>query len=128
MKHLKGFNQITKIFEADNVDFALTEVNQKAGELRKEMLKHGLKIHVKVNDKTFKYEPESSDSKDPWSTKKTVESHDSFLVVGQKSIHIGIGKETKKAPEILKYVEENFKDFDIQKKQSAEYWEILIKK
>jgi hypothetical protein len=116
--------------ESDPVDFKLTELkNEKVSELKKVMVDNGLKVYYKLAGKEYKYEAPTAGS--GWDAKKSGNDiHDSYLIWGGKpsdSIDVGIGKDTNKAQDILKFIENTFKEgYTIKKGGGGSYWEIRI--
>ena len=130
------YNQKISLIETqlneDNsqVDFKLTELkNEKVSELKKVMVDNGLKVSYKLAGKDYKYEAPIIGS--GWDAKKSgSDIHNSYLFWGGKpsdSIVVGIGKDTNKAQDILKFVENTFKEgYTIKKGGGGSYWEIKI--
>lgn len=115
--------------ESDDVDFKLTELkNPKVSELKKMMVEKGLKVYYKIAGKEYKYEAPTTGS--GWDAKKGSSIHDSYMYWNGNSdgvIMVGIGKNTNKAQDILKFIEDTFKDgYVIKKGGSGDYWEIRI--
>jgi hypothetical protein len=114
--------------ESDVIDFKFTEIgNQKAGDLRNEMIKQGLKVDVKIDNETYPYK--ASNTGTGWDAQEKISAGNAYLFAGkpENSILIGIDKSTNKAQDILKYIEGNFKEnYSITKGASGDKWEIKI--
>jgi len=128
LKYVKLFENFF-IKESDEVDFKLTELkNPKVSELKKEMVEKGLKVYYKLSDKEYKYKAPTTGS--GWDAKQENSIHDSYLTWSGKSdgvISVGIGKKTNKAKDISDFIEKNFKEgYVIKKEGSGEYWIIKI--
>ena len=106
--------KVQMLNEADNVDFNLTEVDPNSKEIRDEMLRQGLKVTVDVNGKTVHNESSATGT----------------MIVNKYGILIGVLKSANKAQEILKFVENKFKDkYTIEKRPSGgDFWEFNMKK
>ena len=116
--------------EADEVDLKLTELgNEKVSQLKKVMVDNGLIVKYQLGGKEFKPKPKTSG--DGWDAKTDNVSHNAFIQWnGQPNgvVYLGIGKETNKASDILKFIENTFKEgYVIEKGASAQWWEIRIK-
>ena len=130
LKYVKAFENFgINENNTDEVDLKLTELkNPKVSELKKEMINNDLKVYFKFADKEFPYKATSTGS--GWDQKSDKISHDSYLTWNgspQGTISVGVGKSTNKAQDILKFIENNFKDgYVINKGNSGDYWEIKI--
>jgi hypothetical protein len=114
--------------ESDTLNFKFTEIgNQKAGDLRNEMVKQGLKVDVKIGNETYPYK--ASNTGTGWDTQEKISVSNAYLFAGkpENSIVVGIDKSTNKAQDVLKYIEDNFKEnYTIIKGASGNKWEIKI--
>lgn len=115
--------------ESTDVDFKLTELkNPKVSELKKTMVENGLKVYFKLANKEFPYKAPTNNS--GWDAKPNNDSHDSYLMwagIPEGVILVGIGKNTNKAQDILKFIENTFNEgYVIKKGGNSSFWEIRI--
>lgn len=104
----------SRLTESDSVDFELTNVNPDAKTIREEMLKKGLKVIISIKGKV----------------KHNEMGHTGYMMVSENGMLIGVAKSSNKAQDILKFVEDKFKNlYDIEKRPSGgDFWEFNMTK